>query len=68
MKFPGHATPGGADSVYYPFVIGMCAQTSDIEVSSSKIRPSVLVHSVVSFFFNTVLVAAAVNAAVTLSN
>ena len=67
-SYPGTKTPGGADFAYFAFVIGMTAQTSDVEITSSNVRLVALVHGVVSFFFNTVLVAAAVNAAVTLSN
>jgi len=48
-------------------VIGMTAQTSDVGVTTTAMRKVTLLHSIVSFFFNTVLVAAAVNAAVSLA-
>jgi len=47
-------------------VIGMTAQTADTAITTSQMRLVVLVHSVLSFFFNTVIVAAAVNLAVSL--
>lgn len=68
LDFPGTHNPGGIEFIYFSFVIGMTAQTSDVAITSSQVRAMNVVHAVVSFFFNTVLVAAAVNAAVTLSN
>jgi uncharacterized membrane protein len=68
LGFPGTAEPRGIDFVYFSYVIGMSAQTSDTEVTTSAMRNRVLIHGIVSFFFNTVLVAAAVNVAVTLGD
>lgn len=59
--------PGGYDFLYFAFVVGMTAQTSDVAVTTTAMRRVTLLHSIVSFFFNTVLVAAAVNAAVQLA-
>lgn len=67
LEFPGTKDPGGYDFLYFSFVIGMTAQTSDIAITSTEMRKINLLHAVVSFFFNTVLVAAAVNAAVSLA-
>ena len=67
LDFPGTTDPGGYDFLYFSFIIGMTAQTSDIAITSTEMRKINLVHAVVSFFFNTVLVAAAVNAAVSLA-
>ena len=46
----------------------MTAQTSDVAITSTAMRKVNLLHAIVSFFFNTVLVAAAVNAAVSLAS
>ncbi|WP_455271896.1 DUF1345 domain-containing protein [Rhizobium herbae] len=67
LEFPGTKEPGGYDFLYFAFVIGMTAQTSDIAITSTGMRKINLLHAIVSFFFNTVLVAAAVNAAVSLA-
>lgn len=67
IDFPGTADPEGYDFLYFSFVVGMTAQTADSAVTSTAMRKIVLFHGVVSFFFNTVLVAVAVNAAVTLA-
>ena len=49
--------------LYYSFAISMTAQVSDVQVLSSDMRKVTLWHGVVSFFFNTVIVALAVNVA-----
>lgn len=66
LEFPGTKAPDGWDFVYFAFVIGMTAQTSDVQISGQHIRRFNLIHAIASFFFNTVLVAAAVNVAVAL--
>ncbi len=67
LLFPDTPTPGAVDFLYYSFVIGMTAQVSDVQVTSTAIRRTTLGHSIVSFFFNTVLIAMAVNAVVALA-
>jgi uncharacterized membrane protein len=68
LEFPGGQDPNGVAFVYFSYVIGMTAQTSDTDVTSNRMRQLVLVHGVFSFFFNTVIVAAAVNIAVALAH
>ncbi|MDX3930141.1 MAG: DUF1345 domain-containing protein [Shinella sp.] len=67
LSFPETKEPGAYDFLYFAFIIGMTAQTSDIAINTTEMRKINLLHAVVSFFFNTVLVAAAVNAAVSLA-
>ena len=67
LAFPGNEDPSGVSFFYFAYVVGMTAQTSDTNVTSNGMRRLVLVHGVFSFFFNTVIVAAAVNIAVALS-
>ena len=67
LDFPGRAEPGAWDFLYYSFVVGMTAQVSDVQVRTSVMRRATLYHGVVSFFFNTVFIAMAVNAGVTLA-
>lgn len=66
LDFPETSEPGAYDFLYFSFVIGMTAQTSDVDITSTSMRRINLVHAIVSFFFNTVIVAASVNAAVAL--
>jgi uncharacterized membrane protein len=68
LNFPDTPEPGATDFLYYSFVIGMTAQVSDVQVTSTRIRRTTLGHSIVAFFFNTVLIAMAVNAIVTLAS
>ena len=68
LMFPGGAEPGPWDFLYYAFVVGMTAQVSDVQVFDTKMRRATLGHGVVSFFFNTVLIAMAVNAVVALAS
>jgi uncharacterized membrane protein len=64
MAFPGDGVePDYWDFLYFSFVIGMCAQVSDVTVTSQSIRRTVLGHSVVSFVFNAALLALTVNIA-----
>ncbi len=66
LDFPGDNEPGGYDFLYFSYVIGMTAQTSDTAITSTEMRKINLVHAIVSYVFNTVLVAAAVNVIVSL--
>jgi uncharacterized membrane protein len=63
MKFPDEGEPDYWDFMYFSFTIGMCAQVSDIGVSCKPIRRTVLGHSIISFVFNTALLALTVNIA-----
>jgi len=63
MAFPGDDEPDYWDFAYFSFTVGMCAQVSDVTVSSKSIRRVVLSHSIVSFLFNAALLALTVNIA-----
>jgi len=67
LQFPGRGDPGPWDFLYFSFVIGMTAQVSDVQVRQSAMRRVVLLHGMASFFFNTVFIAMAVNAGVSLA-
>jgi uncharacterized membrane protein len=64
LRFPATAEPGPWEFIYFAFVIGMTAQVSDVQVESTWMRQRTVLHGVVSFFFNTVLIAMAVNVVV----
>lgn len=67
LQFPGGQAPDAWDFLYYSFVVGMTAQVSDVAVLDREIRRFTLAHGVLSFFYNTVLIALAVNVAITLA-
>lgn len=63
LQFPETQEPTGWDFLYYSFVLGMTAQVSDVQTASAAMRRLTLFHSIVSFFYNTVILALAVNVA-----
>jgi uncharacterized membrane protein len=72
-----HAKPGGLqfpsgdehdhadywDFIYFSFVIGMTAQVSDVGITDKTIRRTATAHGIVSFVYNTALLALTVNIA-----
>ncbi|OGX91949.1 DUF1345 domain-containing protein [Hymenobacter coccineus] len=49
--------PNYLDFAYFSFVVGMTAQTADIGISRREIRAIALLHGLISFLFNTAIVA-----------
>ena len=68
LDFPGSEMPDGLSFLYFSFVIAMTAQVSDVTVTSNRMRRVVLLHGILSFLFNTVIVATAVNIIVALGH
>ena len=63
VEFPGGKPPTYSDFAYFAFTIGMCFQVSDVVVSSRQIRSAVLLHALLSFLYNTAILAFALNLA-----
>ena len=61
LVFPGTETPDYLDFTYFAVVLSMCCQTSDVAITSSPFRRLVMLHSIVSFFFNVIIIAITVN-------
>ncbi len=61
LCFPGDREPDYMDFAYFSFVIGMTFQVSDVEITSREMRQLVLIHGMLSFAFNTVILALAIN-------
>jgi uncharacterized membrane protein len=61
LDFPEDIEPDYWDFLYFSFVIGMTSQVSDVAITSSTIRRLSLLHSILSFFFNTSIVAMTIN-------
>lgn len=61
LEFPKEPSPDYIDFVYFSFVVGMTFQVSDVEISSRRIRRLALVHGLISFAFNTAIVALSIN-------
>ena len=63
LALPGAESPAYIDFLYFSFVIGVASQTADISTASTPMRKLVLLHGLVSFFFNTTLLALTINIA-----
>lgn len=61
LDFPGGREPDYMDFAYFSFVIGMTFQVSDVVITSRDFRKLVLVHAMLSFGFNTVILALTIN-------
>jgi uncharacterized membrane protein len=61
IDFPGDDDPDDHDFAYFAFTIGMTFQVSDTDVTSREIRRTVLRHGLLSFVYNTVIVALSIN-------
>lgn len=57
LIFPRDPEPTYWDFVYLAFSIGTATQVSDVEISSKRIRRTVTLHGIVSFFFNVTVIA-----------
>jgi uncharacterized membrane protein len=69
LNFP-HADeefrPDYGDFLYFSFTIAVASQTADVSVTTQAMRRLVLLHSVLSFAFNTAILAFTVNIAASL--
>jgi uncharacterized membrane protein len=61
VTLPGDHPPTYFDFAYFSFTIGMCFQVSDVCVTSRQIRRLVLVHAVISFVYNSAILAFVLN-------
>ena len=61
LQFAGEPPTRYGDFAYFAFTIGMTAQTSDTGVTSLRMRQLTLLHALLSFGFNTAVVALGVN-------
>ena len=63
IRFVGGQRPDYIDFLYFTVTIGVASQTADIAISSRQMRLLVLIHSVISYFFNTTILALSINIA-----
>jgi uncharacterized membrane protein len=61
LDFPGKDEPDYFDFLYYAYVVGMTTQVSDVQATSREMRRLTLVHSVLAFAFNMLVLALSVN-------
>jgi uncharacterized membrane protein len=61
LLFPGEAQPTYLDFAYFAAVIGMTSQVADVGVTHPAMRRLVLLHGLVSFGFNLLVLALTIN-------
>jgi uncharacterized membrane protein len=62
MEFPGTEEPGYRDFAYFAFTLGMTFQTSDVAITSGRVRAVAILHSFAAFVFNIGVIAFTINA------
>lgn len=67
LMFPEDDNPDYWDFFYFATSIGATSQTSDVSIRSKAMRRLVTLHAIVSFFFNTMVLAMTVNLAASLA-
>ena len=63
LHFPGSGDPDYWDFFYFATSIGATSQTSDVAITSKVLRRLVAMQAILSFVFNTTVVALAINLA-----
>jgi uncharacterized membrane protein len=66
LDFPGTEMPLYWDFLYFSFITGMTTQVADVVTKNGPMRKLVLAHAIISFFFNTTIIARGVNIAASL--
>jgi uncharacterized membrane protein len=63
LTFPGEQSPKQSDFAYFAFTIGTSVAVSDVDVTDDAMRQAVLGHQILSFFYNTLILATVVTIA-----
>ena len=67
LSFPKTREPGPWDFLYHAFAVGTSSAVSDVTTETTEMRRLVMLHATGSFFYNTVILALAVNAGIVLA-
>ena len=63
LEFPGERRPDYLDFLYFALVLGMTFQVSDVQITARKFRRLAVAHGLLSFLYNTIILALTVNIA-----
>jgi uncharacterized membrane protein len=63
LTFPGEQSPKQSDFAYFSFTVGTSFAVYDVDVTDDAMRQAVLGHQVLSFFYNTSILATVVTMA-----
>ncbi len=61
LRFPDDAAPADMDFAYFSFTVGMCFGATDVFLTDWRFRRATLGHAMLSFFFNTGILAMTLN-------
>jgi uncharacterized membrane protein len=61
LEFPDDLKPDYFDFAYFSFVVGMTFQVSDVQVTSKRLRRLVMLHGILAFGYNTIMIALTIN-------
>ena len=61
LSFPQTEEPVFWDFAYFSFTIAAASQTADVTTTNRSIRKVLIVHEIISFFFNATIVGFAIN-------
>ena len=61
LEFPGDKKPDYLDFAYFSFVLGMTFQVSDVQVTSKRLRRLAMLHGILAFGYNTIMIALTIN-------
>jgi uncharacterized membrane protein len=61
LEFPRTSMPDYFDFAYFSFVLGMTFQVSDVQITSPVLRRLALLHGLLSFVYNTIIIALSIN-------
>lgn len=61
LEFPGDPEPDYWDFAYFALVLGMTFQVSDVQITDRHLRRIALLHGLIAFFFNVIILALSVN-------
>jgi len=63
LDFPGEQSPRQRDFAYFAFTVGTSFAVSDVNVTDDAMRQAVLGHQILSFFYNTSILATVITMA-----
>jgi uncharacterized membrane protein len=63
LDFPGEKSPKQSDFAYFAFTVGTSFAVSDVDVTNDTMRRATLGHQILSFFYNTAILATVISMA-----
>ncbi|WP_158804357.1 DUF1345 domain-containing protein [Acidisoma sp. L85] len=67
LTFPGNDEPNYSEFFHFSFCVAVASQVSDVSTQSEGMRKLVFAHSMVTYLFNTAVMALGVNIAASLA-